>query len=120
MSNNKVMDFLVGDLDKWKKMDLVVEEVKEQFKLHPYKLMFLFLGSAGIGLFFMYGASYIQNHAQFCQVSKVGFDYSFNSNVKQEMPLNNQSYAYYLDFYNHYSMPRDISLNCSWDLRRFR
>lgn len=140
MSNNKIGDFLIGDLDKWSKLNIVWEDLKEDFKENKIKMTGYFLLGLIPAFLFMYGISYVEKNGQFCEVFTVNKIVNFNSNSyfnnntmnniimetellnmekrSKPIPESNHSYQWYLNYYEGSGRQPYVGLNCSFDLKR--
>lgn len=117
----KLFNLLLGDIEKWKKLPLVFNEISREMRnvKTAIPLISYFLISFAIFISLMYCVYVFQYQAQYCELKEVeefAFNYHFDKlNIRDYEQ--NQSAMYYIK--------RDIMKNpnyaiiCKWDLKRW-
>ena len=112
----RILELLIGDIGKWKKMPLVVKQLKKDLS-NRKTLIPLILVSILVFLvvfFSMMGLSYVQNSSQYCTIAVEGYSYGYNAlSVPQ-----NENIRYY--YKNHKELfEGGYVITCKFDFKRF-
>lgn len=142
MGKNKLLDIIIGDTDKWKKLPMAFKETKEDLKTSKrWGLILIFIICFGAVYGTMQGARWLENNMQYCEVivisntgSQINPIMSGNNILGEEtiekfiergemealpVPEGNHSYHWYLKYYKEGRKQPWVGLNCSWDIKRF-
>lgn len=119
-NKNKILNAVIGDTDKWKKLPDAFNELKEEMKTNKkWILIFWFLLYASISFLIMYGVGWFQDNAQYCDVLEDIKGQGIIEYGTLPIPEGNHSWAYYLEYYKTGRKQTWVYFNCSWDLNRF-
>lgn len=125
---NKVLSFIIGDLEKWKHLDLIMknlwEDIKEDSKdwRRLAYMIILFAVGVSVSLGVMYLIYIGQYSSQYCQIQpneNIAYCSMYGTKI-DFMYDNNKSYMYLLNKYkNKTNAFVCMDIYCKFDIKRY-